>query len=201
MRMFLISLLLAALVPPASAGPLTGSERNRALSELHATRKLLLDAISGLSEAQLRHRPAPDRWSVAEIADHIILTEDLYWRGMQRRVAGPPNPEKRAEIKLQDEEVVPAMADRTSKRTAVEANTPAGEEIDLAALSPRWKQARDRLIGYVTTTNDDLRSRVWPHRAYGQLDGFQWVLLACGHVHRHVAQINEVKASPGYPAK
>ena len=47
-------LLLSSLLITASgfAQPLTNLERERALSELHAGRKLMLDAVAGLSEAQ-----------------------------------------------------------------------------------------------------------------------------------------------------
>jgi hypothetical protein len=192
-------LWIGLAVLPLSAGELTQGERNRALSELHATRKLFVDAVSGLSEAQWRFKPGPDRWSVAEIAEHVAVTEDLYWNGIQRNVSGDANPEKRAEIEVADEAVIPRMADRTSKREAGEANTPTGRFADAAAVIAAYQASRDRLIDYVRSTKDDLRNHVWPHRAYGPIDGCQWLLLACGHIERHVAQINEVKASEGWP--
>jgi hypothetical protein len=189
--------VLAAL--PLYGEPLTGGERNRALSELHATRKLLLDAIAGLSAEQWQFKPGPDRWSVAEIAEHVAVTEDLYWNGIQRNVAKEPNPGKRAEIQVADEEIIPRMADRTSTRKAGDANTPSGRFADAVAVAEAYKASRDRLIEYVRATDDNLRGHVWPHRAYGPIDGYQWILLACGHIVRHVDQINEVKAAPTYP--
>src|SRR5260370_25583730 len=53
------------------AEPLTQSERDKALSHFHATRKLLLDSVAGLSYAQWNFKPAPERWSIARCADHI----------------------------------------------------------------------------------------------------------------------------------
>src|SRR3990172_4230165 len=137
-------LWIGLAVLPLSAGELTPGERNRALSELHATRKLLVDAISGLSEAQWRFKPGPDRWSVAEIAEHVAVTEDLYWNGIQRNVSAEANPEKRAEIEVADEAGVPRMADRTSKRQATEANTPTGRFADAAAVIAAYQASRDR---------------------------------------------------------
>ena len=34
----------------------------------------------------------------------------------------------------------------------------------------------------------------------GDLDGYQWLLLLASHTDRHVAQMQEVKAQPGYPS-
>jgi hypothetical protein len=54
----------------------------------------------------------------------------------------------------------------------------------------------------VKTTDDDLRGHSTPHPALQRdLDAFQWVLLLAAHSARHTAQIEEVKASPGYPNK
>ncbi len=191
--------LAAAAAQPLRADQLTGGERNRAVSELHATRKLFLDAIAGLTPEQWTYKPAPGRWSVAEIAEHVTVTEDLYFNGIRKNVAKPPEPGKRSEIAVEDEAVIPRMADRTSKRKAGEANTPTGRFATPAEAAAAFKAARGRSIHYVQTTADNLRNHAWPHRAFGPIDGFQWILLACGHIERHVAQINEVKASKRWP--
>ncbi len=191
--------LLAGAAMTSNGETMTQGERDRALSELHATRKLFLDAIGGLTEAQWRWKPAPDRWSVAEVAEHIALTEDIYWSGMERRLTEPPQPAKRAEITVKDDEVIPRMADRSERRAAGEANTPRGRFADAAAVSEHFRASRDRLIAFVRSTDADLRSRVWPHRAFGPLDGYQWILLTCGHIERHLQQINEVKAAARFP--
>ena len=70
-------LCLLLLLPVAGAAqPLTQGERNRAMSELHATRKQFLDAIEGLTPAQWNFKPAGGGWSVAETAEHIAVSED-----------------------------------------------------------------------------------------------------------------------------
>ena len=49
------------------AAGLSQGERDRAMSELHATRKQLLDAVNGLTEEQLRWKAGPERWSAMEV--------------------------------------------------------------------------------------------------------------------------------------
>ena len=55
------------------AQPIDQGRRDFLRSSVHAGRKTFLDAIAGLSEAQWKFKPAPDRWSIAEIAEHVIL--------------------------------------------------------------------------------------------------------------------------------
>lgn len=45
-----------------------------------------------------------------------------------------------------------------------------------------------------------LRGHVIPHPFLGPWDGYQWILAAGAHGARHTAQIEEVKASAGFPA-
>jgi type II secretory pathway pseudopilin PulG len=89
-------LLLATLAAPAWPQSLTKEERERAMSELNATRKLFLDSLAGLSEAQWNFKPAPEVWSVAECAEHIALSEDrLYELVAQKLMKAPAEPRRK----------------------------------------------------------------------------------------------------------
>src|SRR5882757_4587051 len=85
MRRFRTAALIVAL---ALAGAATGSaqdvsqaDKDRALAYLESTKKGVLDATKGLSDAQWNFKPAPDRWSVAEVMEHLAAAEDML-RGM-----------------------------------------------------------------------------------------------------------------------
>src|SRR2546427_3500192 len=78
LKRFLIVLLATVCV--ASAQTLTQAERDRAINHLQTTRKAFLDATKGLSEAQWNFKQAPDRWSVAECAEHIAQAEDFLFK-------------------------------------------------------------------------------------------------------------------------
>ncbi len=191
-----LAVFAASVLPLAVGQPLTQPERQRAVAELQESRKLFLDAIRGLSPAQWTFKPAPDRWSVAECAEHVALAEDSYFELVSRLAKSPATPDKKSDVK--DEDVVKTMADRSSKRVAVESLQPSGRWSQ-EALITRFNQSRDRLIAYVQSTPDGHRSRFRAHRAMGLIDGYQWILLASGHVRRHTAQIEEVKTHSGFP--
>src|SRR6267378_2316111 len=84
----------------AFAAPLEQGERDRAMSHLHATRKAFLDSVAGLSEAQWNFKAGPDRWSIAECAEHIALSEDFIFGVVTKLVMkSTATPEKRDAVK------------------------------------------------------------------------------------------------------
>ncbi len=192
-----IPALVLAVAAPLAAGSLTEEERDFAMSSLHASRKLFLDAIAGLSDAQWKFKPAPDRWSIAEVAEHITLTEGFLYNLVTDKVMKTEAVTDRAPVKHeQDEELLARMRDRSKKAKASEEMSPKGKYPTPAAAAEAFKQERDRNIEYIRTTQDDLRSHV-----QGKMDGYQYFILIAGHAERHVAQMNEVKADPNYPRK
>lgn len=59
----------------------------QALAALSAARAQTLAALAPLSQAQLDFSPRPGRWSIGEVADHLLLTEGLYRGEIERLVA------------------------------------------------------------------------------------------------------------------
>ena len=48
-----------------------------ALDEFRATRERTLAMVKGLTQEQFDFAPAPDRWSIGEVLDHMLLAERL----------------------------------------------------------------------------------------------------------------------------
>ena len=185
---------------PAEPKPLTTAERDAALKSLQATHDAFLQSIAGLSEKQWKFKPAPDRWSVAEVAEHIAVSESTIFGLVQGKfMQGPPTPEKRAEVKVTDEVILARVPDRSHKAQAPEFLKPTGRFADRAAVTKAFEDARAKTMDYVRTTNDDLRDHFGPHPVFGPLDCYQWILLISAHSERHTKQIEEVKADPNFP--
>lgn len=189
--------LLPALAFPES---LSRGERDRAMSELHATRKQFLDAIAGLSTAQWNFKPSDAAWSIAETAEHIATSEDFLFELVTKKImASPAQPEKKEEAKGKDETVLTRIRDRSTKAKAPEPLVPTRRWATPREVSDHFGESRNRTITYIQTTPDDLRVHFTPHPATGLLDAYQWILLTSAHTARHVAQIEEIKAAPGFP--
>jgi hypothetical protein len=185
---------------PAPSTTLTPAEREAALKNLQATHDAFLKSIAGLSEKQWKFKPAPDRWSVAEVAEHITVSEGMIFGMVQGKVmAGPATPEKRAEVKVTDEQILQLLPDRSHKAQAPEFLKPTGRFATREELVKTFEDERKATMDYVRTSNDDFRDHFGPHPLLGPLDGYQWILLISGHSERHTKQIEEVKADPNFP--
>ncbi len=200
MKMLIAVMVMAGMATVAFAQPLTKDERERGLSELQSTRKMFLDSVSGLSEAQWNFKPAPEVWSVAEVAEHIAVSEDTIFSLITERIMkGPAEPDKKAEVQGKDQIILEKVVDRSVKVQAPEMLRPTHRFASQQALLDHFKESRDRTIAYVANTQDDLRSHFGEHPLLKTLDGYQWVLLLAAHSHRHTLQIEEVKANPNFP--
>jgi DinB superfamily len=196
-RMALAALTLAM----AFADPLTQGERDRAMSHLHATRKVFLDSVAGLSDAQWNFKASPERWSIAECAEHIAVSEDANFELVRKAVASTAEPEKKAAARGKDEMVLQMIPNRSVKVQAPEFLMPKRRWPDRETLIVHFKQSRDRNIEYLQTTQDDLRGHFLEHPMLKTLDAYQMMLFVSAHCERHTKQIDEVKSDPGYPKR
>ena len=196
---FMLLAILMASIQSMGAEPLTQGERDRALSELYASRKRFLDAIAGLSDAQWKFKADPAKWSIAECAEHITVSEDFIFGVVTKLMKSPADPSKREQTKGKDEVVLRGVMDRSRKFQAPEPIVPTNRWPDRQVLIDHFVQSRDHTLDYVRSTPDDLRDHFGPHPAMGMLDAYQWILLLSAHTQRHTAQIDEVKANAAYP--
>jgi uncharacterized damage-inducible protein DinB len=179
---------------------LTAQEREAALKQFEATRDNFLRSISGLSQKQWTFKPAPDRWSVAEVAEHITVSESAIFSLVQKQVmTSPAAPEKRDQVKGKDEMILQRVPDRSHKAQAPEFLRPTGRWATEADLAKAFEDSRAATMEYIRTTDDDLRDHFFDHPVFGTMDGYQWLLLISAHSARHTAQIEEVKADPNFP--
>jgi DinB superfamily len=199
--LFSVSLSLAQSMGATVTQPtLTPDERTAALKSLQATHDAFLQSISGLSEKQWRFKPAPDRWSIAEVSEHIAVSEGMILQLVQEKImTGPATPDKRAEVKVTDAQILTLIPDRTHKVQAPDFLKPTGRFATREYTVKAFEDARKTTMDYVRTTNDDLRDHFAPHPMLGMMDAYQYILLISAHSARHTKQIEEVKADPGYP--
>src|SRR5580698_9233836 len=190
----------AQTASPSAPATLTPQERDAALKQFETTRDNFLKSIAGLSQKQWAFKPAPDRWSVAEVAEHIAVSESTLFGLVQRRIMqSPAAPEKREQVKGKDQLILERMPDRSHKAQAPEFLRPTGRWATEAELTKAFEDSRNTTMDYIRTTNDDLRDHFFDHQVFGTLDGYQWLLLISAHSARHTEQIEEVKADPNFP--
>ena len=182
---------------PAAAQSDAQQDRDKAAAYLEETRAKFLKSIEGVSDAQWTFKPTPTAWSIAEVAEHIAISESTILGMIQEKML--PLPAPKAGETMPDDKVIAALVDRTSKFQAPEMLKPVNKWATKDTLVKDFNAARDKTIEFVKTTKEDLRAHAAPHPALKTLDTHQWVLLIGGHSARHTLQIDEVKTAAGYP--
>lgn len=195
--MLLLCLLVLALAGAAHAQA-SKADRDAMLAHLQKSQKALDAATKGLSPAQWNFKPAPDRWSIAEVYEHITLAEDFLRDLIEQGVAAPAAPEKKAgDNAAKDAQVEKVVTDRSQKFQAPDPLKPTGRwSVD--QMKKEFAARRAKTRDFATHPADDLRTHFFAGPA-GELDAVQWVLFLSGHTERHTAQILEVEADPNFP--
>ena len=168
---------------------------------LNETREEFLKEISGLSDAQLNFKSAPDRWTIAGVAEHIIVVENNLFPVISVDSLKTPAPEGEVNFRVYDRAVLMAITNRTRKLQAPESVQPNGRWKTKAELIGNFEKIHGQMISFLETTNEDLRNHFLKNPLIGMIDSYQWLIFLSGHTERHLAQIKEIKAAPNFPKK
>jgi hypothetical protein len=195
----LIALHLLAGAATVSAQEVTQAEKDKALQYLETTKKNVLEATKGLSEAQWNFKPGPDRWSVAQVMEHIAAAEDFIRGMLKEKVMIAAAGDAARDVKKTDEAVLAMVPDRTVKAQAPEPLVPTNRFGSPEGSIKHFVETRAATEDFLKTATG-LRDHV-ADSPIGKLDGYEFVLLVAAHSERHTKQINEVKADPNFPKK
>jgi hypothetical protein len=195
----LIALVLLAGASAVPAQEVTQAEKDKALQYLETTKKNILEATKGLSEAQWNFKAGPDRWSVAQVMEHIAAAEDFIRGMLKEKVMMAPAGEPGRDVKKADEAVLMMVPDRTTKAQAPEPLVPTNRFGSPEGSIKHFVETRAATEDFLKTTTG-LRDHV-TESPLGKLDGYEFVLFIAAHSERHTKQINEVKADPNFPRK
>jgi uncharacterized damage-inducible protein DinB len=182
------------------AQDVTQADKDRALAYLEKTKAGVIDATKGLSDAQWNFKPGPDRWSIAEVMEHVALAEDMIRGLVQEQIMKSPAIEPRdpAELKKIDDGVLKQVPDRSHKIQAPEQLKPTNHFGTPEQAEQHFVDSRATTEAYLKDTAA-LRAHAMTDPMGTKMDGYEWILLIAAHSERHTKQILEVKADPKYP--
>jgi hypothetical protein len=193
--LFSTLLLLGAA---AFAQNLTPADRDRGVQYLEQTRDGVVAAVKGLSDAQMKFKSAPDRWSVAETLEHIAVSEGFIFQNVTDKIMKAPAGAADRDTAKIDAFVLSAIPDRSHKAQAPEPLKPTARWTPAETLD-HFLQSRAKTIAFLQST-PDLRAHVVDGPPLNQpLDAYDWLLFISAHSERHTKQILEVKADPNFP--
>jgi uncharacterized damage-inducible protein DinB len=197
---FMLTLTALSAPLPAADAVLSKDQRARAIQWLEDSRKEFLAAVDGLSGEQWNFKPAPDRWSVGEVAEHIMLAEGALFARVEQALAAKPNPDWEKKTAGKSAFLEQGLLNRTHKAQAPETIVPKGN-FTRAQIMSRYAAERAKTLEFIRKTELPLNEHTAEHPfpIFNTLSAYQWVIYIPLHNLRHNQQIAEVKATAGYP--
>ena len=168
---------------------------SEAMGRLDAATRELREIATSIPAAWQCRKPAPDRWCVNEVLEHIGLVEQLFLHAIvanieTARAAGLAG--EVADPAMLSEHQRTVVEDRSTRRQAPERVVPTGQ-VDAEAALARIESAHARLRDALASTDGlALSSVTHDHRIFGTLNVYQWVDFLAGHERRRLAQMREV---------
>jgi hypothetical protein len=164
------------------------------------TNKFLAD-LEKVSETQWRFKPSATQWSIAEVSEHIILAEEFLLSTAQNSLKSPADNEKGNSVVGKENAMIERFKDRSQKTLARENLVPANRYATKKDLIAAFKLAREKTITYAKNNKDPLKNHIISHQSYGDLSGYQWLIMIPAHANRHVAQLEEVMVMKEFPTE
>lgn len=198
---FVVFALFLLVVTPAFAAdtvPAANADQAKLVQHLERTRDKFLKSVEGLSEAQWNYKAAPEKWSIAQCAEHIAAAESFIRGAVEKALAAPlADGQDRAAL-VKDDTVLTMIVDRSRKFSAPEPLMPGDRFGSPAAAVESFRKERGETMK-LAQGDTDFRAHALQHPGFGMLDTYGWMLFLSGHTERHTLQIEEVKTNADFP--
>ena len=161
----------------------TETDRKYLVENMRRTRDELTKETENLTAAQWSFQESPDRWSIAQVVEHLALWEIAWAREIGMGVRNKPQPELAAKATPDSYYTTYIMEDKA--HVAPEFARPTGYIEGKNALA-FFRNRREQAIAYLDTTQVDMRMQFeltatpYPRNMH-DVYIYQW-----GHVDRHL---------------
>jgi hypothetical protein len=179
---------------------MTAEERAKLIKLLKDSQAETLALVEKLSDEQWKFKPAPEKWSVGECVEHIMMAEGALFANVEKALAAKENPAWAEQTKGKTEFLERVMPSRTGRAQAPEAIVPTGK-VPRAELLKQLRDARAKTLKFAEAAKAPLKSHTAEHPfpVFNTLNAYQWVIYIPLHNQRHNKQIEEVRAHPNFP--
>jgi hypothetical protein len=184
--------------PLGDGGP-THARTRELLDHVGRNRDLLRDALGEVPPDLRERKPAPDRWSAAEVLEHLAIVEAsvaaLLDRGLRAAQAAGPLPADPDDAPVVWSIDAAQLLDRERPREAPRRIRPSeGWTAEQAwqALERSRADLRRVVLAADGLATASIRA---PHPFLGELSFHQWVAFVGFHEARHAAQVRAVAAA------
>jgi hypothetical protein len=160
---------------------------------LTTTRRHIDEQVEGLSDEQAKDRPVPECWSVAEIVEHLSLSEERFLTligGLLNKEAAAAANAGSAGSSIS----IQVMTDRANEKFTAPAFLQPTGSVPLSQSLAKLHQSREALLGLRSQIEARDYSHVsYPHPVFGPLNLYQWLAAVEFHECKHLDQIQTMR--------
>lgn len=200
-------IILAGFLPlllaqPSEKSLWTTQDRQFLLEGLKSTQTELMKEVEGLNELQMKFKPDSNKWSIAEVLEHLGTFEAiLHWDIFCNQFT-PEQPGFVNNVSAKDS-VMLLYATDTTKGKAPPVAVPLGKYTEANALKQYFNYQRAAVIQLVETSTADFRKHyIYRPTEWGDWsvrDMHQYTIVYITHTTRHTNQIRRIKSDKHFP--
>ena len=195
-RLILLTMLSLAITTSYAQKLWTEADRRYTVDNLKRTRDELTRETEHLTDAQWHFHESPDRWSIAEVVEHLALFEIIWAREIGMGIRNTARPDLIATSRPDSYYHDFIMEDKLHQSQAY--SRPTGFIQGKNNLT-FFRTLRDQAITFADTTQADMRAQFELTATQSPRNMHQVYIYQWGHIDRHLRQIRKIKQHPNYP--
>ncbi len=164
--------------------------RDKIVDDIEQSTTSLVEAVAAFPPAQLHKRPDADRWSAAEIVEHVVIMEELVNQLLLGKTEKTLSRDPEEKIKY----IRDTFLDIGRPLSAAQRIYPIGQGLDFQIVLYRFKHTRQYLKDIVLVRNLSARCLGFEHQIFGYLTRVEWVYFNLYHSARHLNQLMTLQA-------
>ena len=167
-------------------------EIQKRFAAFEGRRKKILNQLETLPHERLHVKPGPDKWSIVEVIQHLVLVEEEM---MKQAVKNPVPPDSgRLPRSREALEMVLEILERDVRVDVPSASMEPDGQITLEVLRTQWEESRAQLRRYFQRLQkENVETLIFSHPVAGSLNALDMLDLANVHADYHIRQIEGIQ--------
>ena len=158
--------------------------------QLEEDRKNLFNELKNYSDEVINKKPAPEKWSVAEVIAHLITAEEMSLKYLSKKIQ---DTSKESDEGLKNKYrwlLVQIVFTFNIKFKAPEIVEPKMGYQSLGALETKWSDVRNQTLQTLQKlSEEEVNKTLWKHALAGKMNLHHMVQFFGVHYNRHKKQI------------
>lgn len=159
-------------------------------AQFQATTDSLISLLETFTPETFNRKTAPTAWNAGDVAEHLLLF-DIRLQEILATATQPANRNPTEKIA----EYTGRVTNREARIDAPPFLIPVPAERTPAEMIAKLRTERNKIVTAMATQDLTLVSTDFPHRFFGEMTAYEWVVFLDLHTHRHFPQLKELLAN------